>query len=843
MKLKHLRLAVIAISLQLFTVNFALSQCTVEINSASVNILCGDCVTLSAYGEGQGFVVFEENFNSGSFGPGWSASQQAMWNSPCGPGPAGSTHVWLGNSSPVPRILQTQSYNLSTAVAGVTIKFDMKFATQGDNAPCEGPDEPDEGVHLQYSINGGSSWVDIHYFDPNGGNDPQLINWNSWSFPLPAVAVTSNTIIRWFQDNDSGADYDHWGIDNVKIFFNDPSYQITLPHDGYNLGSTGGVDPTPVCPHTTTTYTVTMTNGTYTCTGEVTVNVVPPTVDASILPGDTTICLGQSIDLNGTNHIVKSPAKTPTYSNDEITALQTSFGAVTSININITDLNMTTVLTNSITKVCIHNLTYAGFGSTLSDLEISLENPDATKIILVPNGLTTGASGYTNTCFIPSGDNITTSASPYTGNWLPSEPFDNMVGHASNGVWKMNIKCAVAASIGFGTFTGWDISFDDPELSTQGLYTWSPTTYLNNATSLNPTVNNPPVGTYIYTLSVTDPAGCASGSETITVTVENCCSFNFSGNVTNTVCNYSNGGVDLSVTPSGNYSYAWSNGVSTQDLANVPAGHYTVTISDLNQAGCQQTTSFDIVNNGLGPVLSGSVSSEICGNGDGSINLSVGTGSGNNTYNWSNGSSSEDIDNLPSGTYTVSVTDNTTTCTASQSFTVTNTINNPQGYTESSPSKYATPTGTATVIITVAGGVLPLNYQWSNGISGNDSSSIHNVQPGIYTCTVTNTNTGCSSVFNVIVDVIRDDLITSNVFTPNNDGKNDVFKIEFIEEYENTQVLIYDRWGGKVFESSNYDNNFNAWTGSNCSDGVYYYIINTTVGNKKQFNGSVTLIR
>ena len=168
----------------------------------------------------KGLLFFSENFNGGVFGPGWQSSQQAMWNNPCSPnGVDGTTHIWLGNSSPVPRVLTTQSYNLSTATAGVTICFDMKFAEQGDVAPCEGPDEPDEGVALQYSIDGGASWVEIHYFDPNGGYDPQFINWTEWCFELPPAAITSNTMIRWFQDNDSGADYDHWGIDNVQIYF------------------------------------------------------------------------------------------------------------------------------------------------------------------------------------------------------------------------------------------------------------------------------------------------------------------------------------------------------------------------------------------------------------------------------------------------------------------------------------------------------------------------------------------------------------------------------------------------------------------------------------------------
>src|SRR5690606_2783562 len=138
---------------------------------------------------------------------GWAFTQQAMFNNPCSPGGVdGTTHIWMGNNSPVPRSLVTLPYDLTPAIAGATICFDLLMATQTGNSggPCEGPDEPDEGVYLQYSTDGGNTWNTVHYFDPNGGTDQQLVNWNHWCFQLPPGAITSNTQIRWFQDNDSG---------------------------------------------------------------------------------------------------------------------------------------------------------------------------------------------------------------------------------------------------------------------------------------------------------------------------------------------------------------------------------------------------------------------------------------------------------------------------------------------------------------------------------------------------------------------------------------------------------------------------------------------------------------
>jgi hypothetical protein len=103
----------------------------------------------------------------------------------------------MDNNTSVPRALTSASYNLSAATAGVTICFDLLFAEQGNAAPCEGPDEPDEGVYLQYSINGGATWIDIHYFDPNGGYDLQLTNWNNCCREFCAIAIIGvNTRIR-----------------------------------------------------------------------------------------------------------------------------------------------------------------------------------------------------------------------------------------------------------------------------------------------------------------------------------------------------------------------------------------------------------------------------------------------------------------------------------------------------------------------------------------------------------------------------------------------------------------------------------------------------------------------
>jgi hypothetical protein len=183
------------------------AQCNLNTYASVDTLVCGSCASLNAFGSAVGNTAFQENFNSGS-PVGWGFTQAVtIANNTCGqPSPDGTPFMWMGDASVNPRDMTTVALNLTL---GGTICFEMRYSVQGDASPCEGPDEPDEGVFLQYSTNGGATWQTINYFDPNGGNDPQLTSWNQYCFVLPPGAMTSSTMIRWHQDAVSGAEYDH----------------------------------------------------------------------------------------------------------------------------------------------------------------------------------------------------------------------------------------------------------------------------------------------------------------------------------------------------------------------------------------------------------------------------------------------------------------------------------------------------------------------------------------------------------------------------------------------------------------------------------------------------------
>jgi gliding motility-associated-like protein/uncharacterized repeat protein (TIGR01451 family) len=91
------------------------------------------------------------------------------------------------------------------------------------------------------------------------------------------------------------------------------------------------------------------------------------------------------------------------------------------------------------------------------------------------------------------------------------------------------------------------------------------------------------------------------------------------------------------------------------------------------------------------------------------------------------------------------------------------------------------------------------------------------------------------------VTVTGDDILIPNVITPNGDGKNDKLIIIGISRYPNSSLFIYNRWGNQVYQSKNYQNE---WDGKDLNEGTYYYILklNTPEG-ERSYKGWIELLR
>ncbi|MDG1841032.1 MAG: gliding motility-associated C-terminal domain-containing protein [Crocinitomicaceae bacterium] len=220
-------------------------------------------------------------------------------------------------------------------------------------------------------------------------------------------------------------------------------------------------------------------------------------------------------------------------------------------------------------------------------------------------------------------------------------------------------------------------------------------------------------------------------------------------NSTNILCfGDSTGSINTTInaiSPALPYTYTWTNGGSTQNLSNIPAGAYQVSIYDNN--GCQLFTGATITEPAQDLMLSYTKTDKSCNGGinDGSIDLLVQGGTGPYTFSWSNGASSEDVSSLDAGTYSLTVTDNVG-CQKSLSVTILEP--NILGQVAAITHVNCNGNNDAQIDIDVFGGTLPYFYSWSNGQLVDDIDSLN---AGSYTLTVTD-GKGCTSTETHIVN-------------------------------------------------------------------------------------------
>jgi gliding motility-associated-like protein len=136
------------------------------------------------------------------------------------------------------------------------------------------------------------------------------------------------------------------------------------------------------------------------------------------------------------------------------------------------------------------------------------------------------------------------------------------------------------------------------------------------------------------------------------------------------------------------------------------------------------------------------------------------------------------------------------------------------------------------------------SYVWTFGgsvVSNNQSlNSTSPTSEGNYTVTVTATDSCGYQASDIQLINVKPPCAVEipNIITPNGDNANDFFKIKNIEYHPNTNVTIFDRWGKKVYENPNYNNE---WKGDGVSDGTFFYIID--VPDDKKYSGFITVFR
>lgn len=166
-----------------------------------------------------------------------------------------------------------------------------------------------------------------------------------------------------------------------------------------------------------------------------------------------------------------------------------------------------------------------------------------------------------------------------------------------------------------------------------------------------------------YNLVVTDNIGCTAAAGPITIGASSAPVINTASvSITDAHCGQSNGAISgLSVSggqPA--YTYNWNSGAySTLNLTNIPAGNYTLQVTD--NLGCIANAGPFTVNDIAGPVINTAgmvITDETCAGNDGAITGITATGTGTLTYNWNLAvSPTLDHTNIPGGTYGLLVSD------------------------------------------------------------------------------------------------------------------------------------------------------------------------------------------
>ncbi|MBL7934911.1 MAG: gliding motility-associated C-terminal domain-containing protein [Bacteroidia bacterium] len=425
-----------------------------------------------------------------------------------------------------------------------------------------------------------------------------------------------------------------------------------------------------------------------------------------------------------------------------------------------------------------------------------------------------------------------------------------------------------------------------------------------------------------YSVEVTDAAGCKAVRNFSLGPVSQI-SFS-SPDVDDPTCyNSCNGSLTvISIGGAMPYTYSWTPvGINTPTVSGLCAGNYSVLVTDAN--GCPASSSFTLINPPT-LTLTAVVTDASCNTAlDGSIDITTSGGGLPHTYNWTPGGViTEDLINVLSGSYTVTVTDNFG-CTIDSAFIINSTLtvnaiagndtlfcqngtlflngtNSNGGITyqwielpsgavvSNSISTIVTPaTGTNTFVLIATNGVcidrdslivtsLPLptvdagpmvsmpvysssgiggsptgpvgsTYVWTPAF-GLDNPTGPNPTSGttvttIYTVTVVDVN-GCSNSDTVTV-YIYPEVVIPNGFSPNSDGKNDVWQIDFIDQFPDCEVEVYNRWGEQLFYSKGYSVPFNGkYKGKDLPVGTYYYIINLNhPAYPKAFTSPLTIFR
>ncbi|MEN9303139.1 MAG: hypothetical protein RL264_1568, partial [Bacteroidota bacterium] len=313
--------------------------------------------------------------------------------------------------------------------------------------------------------------------------------------------------------------------------------------------------------------------------------------------------------------------------------------------------NNVTSLVNSNLCAGTYSLHLVSDRGCVFDTTVSLNQPQVIQIQTIQL--------QNNSCFGESNGKIevaaTNGVAPFTYSWSPSGN-GNLINNLSNGQYNLTVTdangCTSSQTYTITSPSQLQLSFTGSLFVCNG----STTTLTVSGTGGTPPylgTGNTSLSAGTYTLSIKDANGCFVSQP---VTIMNADPIKIDISKINPCKETFNGSINLNLLSGAQpFTYQWSNGFTTQNIAGIGAGVYTVTITDAN--GCTRIETVNL-NSSSGPSVTASVTNVVCQPANnGSIVLTV-NGIVNNpnvSYFWTHGPTTSTISGLSAGTYSVKV--------------------------------------------------------------------------------------------------------------------------------------------------------------------------------------------
>jgi gliding motility-associated-like protein len=307
--------------------------------------------------------------------------------------------------------------------------------------------------------------------------------------------------------------------------------------------------------------------------------------------------------------------------------------------------------------------------------------------------------------------------------------------------------------------------------------------------------------------------------------------------------NAADGSVNALAQGSGsNFTYLWSTGSTSSRISNLSAGTYTVTVTD--DLGCSVVESVSLVAPAAITFNTATLSTaqgynvRCHGEATAFVRSTASGGTGNFTYQWSSGHDTDLAANLSAGAYSLTVSDDNG-CIATNSVVMTEPA--AVSVTAIVVSQPSAPGATDAEVQAIASGgsFYKYTFEWSNGAT---TASVFDLRAGRYSVKVKDIYNCAANASVIVVDPVAFSTggaaqfgsnntqlrpVMPQLVTPNTAGFNSNFTIKNIENFQDTELTIYNMMGQQLASYKNYSNEWSGVNGNNeeLANGTYVAVL------------------